>query len=411
MVWTLSERWLRCGWEPPPKVTRLFATARSAFLLSQGAPLKPLFYIRLMFACAAGLATVAANATPQKCLEDYFTQLFTAEAPSRPAKRSFPKTERARLFLHNEMWPSGMSSRGTFGAMVSHRRFECAELAFNDLDRDGIFFRDGAAKTIALLESAADVARSHRGLSVSEIQQLMEAWKAKAPNSVIVDIYWVRLLNAAAWKARGDGPASQVSPNQWKEFRALNAAAKTRIDLASQQAKAHRLWPYAVRWVVADSGASQQELEDYVFESLKRFPDEVDYLLLPAERVTGIWGGSPLQFERFAQKALAATRATHGNKVYARIYSTFVPWELLQTNKHVQVEELRLGLIEYTQQPFHPGAFNNLQDFACAQKDETAYRFAGNLWLSYSSEQRSELLAPDSACREWGLEIAREQKK
>lgn len=370
-----------------------------------------LSYIRLVVALATCVATMTAYATPQKCLEDYFTQLFTAKTASSPAKLSYPTTERSRLFLHGEMWPTEMESRGRFGAMVSHKRFECAELAFNDLDRDGIFFSNGAPKTVALLGAAVDVARHHRGLSAQEIQKLMEEWKAQAPNSVIVDIFWVRLLNAAAWAARGHGPASQVAPDQWREFKALNSEAKSRISAASPQAKAHRLWPYAVRWVIADSGASQQELESYAFESLKRFPDEVDYLLLPAERLTGMWGGNASQFELFAQKALAATRATHGNKVYARLYTMFVPFKLLQTNKDVQIEVLRSGLIEYTQQPFDAAAFNNLQDFACAQKDEIAYRLAGTLWMSYSQAQRSELQPIDSACRQWSLEIGREPKK
>lgn len=369
--------------------------------------MKSLSYIRLVLALAAGLATAAGHATPRTCLEDYFTQLFAAPSAMSPAKLSFPTTERARLFLHGELWPTEMSSRGTFGAMVSHKRFECAELAFTDLDRDGIFFSNGAAKTIALLGSASDVARFHRGLSVHEIRKLMEAWKAAAPNSVIVDIYWVRLLNAAAWEARGPGPASQVSADQWRDFKALNDEAKVRIEAASPKAKAHRLWPYAARWVMADGGASQQELENYVFESLKRFPDEVDYLLLPAERLTDRWGGNSSQFERYAQKALAATRATHGNKVYARLYTMFVAPNSLRKNKDVKIDLLRSGLIESTQQPFYPEAFNNLQDFACANKDETAYRLAGNLWLSYSQAQKAELQPADSACRQWALEIGR----
>ncbi|WP_156370602.1 MULTISPECIES: hypothetical protein [unclassified Acidovorax] len=367
--------------------------------------MKTKIFRKFFLAIAAAVVTAAANATPQDCLDEYFSHLFSPRAAKIPAKFSIPKTERQRILLHSTMWPTEMDSRGKFAAMIGHKKFACAEIAFNDLDREGIAFGNGNAKTIALLKSAIDVARWQRGLSALEVKKLMEAWKAMAPDSVIADIYWVRLLNSAAWEARGPGFSSEVSKDQWKEFKALNFEAKSRMESASSQAKAHRLWPYAVQYVMADGGASQKELEDYLLEQLKRFPDEIDYLLLPAERLTNKWGGTPEQFERFAQRALAATRATHGNKVYARLYTMFIPSKNLQSNIHVRKEVLRAGLMEYTQQPFDSEAFSNLQDFACASKDEEAHRFVANVLMSYSPSERPRLPQMDSACRQWAIQL------
>lgn len=343
-------------------------------------------------------------------MEDYFSQLFHGKAGGIPAKLSFPTTDSARIALHETMWPSRIDAEGTYAAMVSHERFECAELAFRDLDRDGVSFPDGGSKSLPLLVSADGVARAKNGLTLDEVRALMQAWKAHAPDSVVADIYWVRLLNAAAWHARGYGPASQVAAEQWTQFKLLNDAAKARIKDASQKAKAHRLWPYPVIRVMADTGVSQTDLEAYALESLKRFPDELEYLMGPANRLTPQWGGNPKQFERFSQKSLAQTKAIHGNKAYAKLYMALVPPALLSTNQHVQIEVLRSGLLEYTQLPFHAEAFNNLQTFACAVKDQLALQKASTLWATFSQEQRSVLSPMSASCRAWSMQGLNDKK-
>jgi len=344
-------------------------------------------------------------------MDDYFTELFHSNGPGIPARFAMPTTDRARIALHQEMWPRAIDVEGKFAAMVSHERFECAELAFRDLDRDGIVFPNGSAKVVELLPSASGVMRAKNGMTAGEVDALMEAWKARMPDSVFADIYWVRLLNAAAWQARGFGPATEVGAEQWALFKSLNREAEVRMGKASPNAKAHRLWPYVVVRVMADIGTSQARLESYALERLRVFPEEVDYLLAPALRLTERWGGTPANFERFAQKALTATSSTHGHKAYARLYMKLLPIQLLSANKYVQVDTLRAGLFESLQGPFSAEDFNNLQAFACALNDKQAYLHANSLWNSLSIEQRSAVAPISASCRAWSLLNFNDSKK
>ncbi len=313
-----------------------------------------------------------------------------------------PASDAERAALHPVLWPSEMSARFTLRQWLMEERFDCVEQAFGDLEGTKARFPSGEAKLVSFLGAMPELVLMRDGMTEREIDELMAQWKAARPDSILVEILWPRLLNAAAWHARGHGTADTVTSEGRELFRRLNAQALARVKAASPQAKKHLLWHFVALRMLSDNRAATGDIDQLTFAALKRFPQESGLALMAANGHMPQWGGDPQSFEHYASRVRETVGPERGDTVYALVYTRLMDTSALLRHPAVRLPLVRSGLLEAAQsRSFEDIA--RLQNFACATRDEKALRMAQSLWTDYAREP--QLVPPDTQvdarCRAW----------
>lgn len=367
---------------------------------------------------AASPAASAVTADPAACIQEAPRQTFdywppgTSVMPGRPAPKvlrvkyprhvQVPTTDAERAALHDIFWPNDMSARFTLRHWLMAERFECLEEAFADLQATRARYPDGDAKVISFLTTMPDLVDAQNGMTEGEIDALIQRWRAAQPASLLPDLLWPRLLNAAAWNVRGGDYANKVPPDAMREFKRLNAKAIERSKEAPVQAQAHLLWHYVALRVLGTGEANTRQLDALTVAALKRFPDDLSLALSAGTSHLPEWGGSEQQFDTYAETIRKVVGGARGEVAYAMLYTRLVRLPAMLNHQAVRMDVVRRGLLTLAQDR---GAepISMLQSFACATRDEASFRQAQQLWAEYAKEPQIGPPATDvdSRCRAW----------
>lgn len=128
------------------------------------------------------------------------------------------------------------------------------------------------------------------------------------------------LLHHQAWKARGTGYASTVTPEGWKIFHRKLSEANEALESASSKLKEAGPWhAVKVRIVFTHPELKDQRL-NVIRAATRAWPDYLTLYTIPMNFMHPRWGGSYELMEGVARMALENTRAHHGASVYALAY-------------------------------------------------------------------------------------------
>lgn len=376
---------------------------RRSDLVRVGAP----FVLGFPLAFFASAPTHAA-VNSQECLAEMQRSDFTW-FPRGPRGGGDPhltprySTDAERRQLGDILWPNDFSARASVRGWLLKDMFGCIEQAFDDLDQANAKYQNGSTKVLSFMGAVGDYAVAKNGLTDEDVAELIGRWKAQYPKSILAELAWPRLLNAAAWRERGNGYGNSVSGEGWEAFKRLNGQALQKVNSVSPAAKSHLLWQYVSLRVRADTGTPAAELANDSLKALQLFPGETDLTVLPALRLRPKWGGSPAQFEEFASRVMKS-QGNQPERAYAKLYMQLVNLPQLSEEPEVRMTIVRVGLTQAARSLAYEDILA-LQVFACYLKDEESFRLTQSLWKDYGKviqvSAPAELDALPAPCRAW----------
>lgn len=342
-----------------------------------------------------------------RCMRMVVRQLpLSRPANTRPPARATPppeaETAQQRAAMHDVFWTNEGALIDAVGRWLGEENFACIEQAYADLNRPEVRFADGGAKVAYFAGAVASFVRQRRGMTPTEIEAHMARWRVAFPGSMLAQLLYPAMFSAAAWQIRGDGYADQISPTEWDAFRSINRRAFEALKATSASAREQLLWHYVAPVIVADNGASFDELSAFSMDSLRLFPEHFTLVAIPANRMTARWGGSSQRLENYAQAALRATQARSGRRAYAFAYLTAERFEQLPKYAEIRQADLRQGFVELAQTASYNG-ISWLHQYACAYRDAEAFLLARSLWQEYARKPQlrpAQTVSP-ALCRLW----------
>lgn len=368
---------------------------------------------RLLAACALLVAVVlpreavGTEADAGECAKNMVRQYFvylTPEPKYRDPRTQLPPdlTIVRRRELHPVLWPTDSSGRMTVRQWLIDRNFACIEEGFADLTATQARYPEGALKVVSFLGGTRDFIDSSRGMTEGEIDELIAAWRAQYPKSLLAELLWPRLLIGAAWNERGRDWAINVAPDRMREFGRLSAAAMRRAQALSLEARDHVLGHYVTLRAIADNGATVEQIRATSLAALTRFPQETGLAVIAGDRMLPKWGASPPAFEDFARSTQAAVGPALADRTYASLYMYAVGLEQLHLHPRAELASIKAGLMDLAGLGTFDGILM-LQEFACAQRDAEALRRAQALWEIYAAEPQLRGPQKDlgARCRAW----------
>jgi hypothetical protein len=186
-------------------------------------------------------------------------------------------------------------------------------------------------------------------------------------------IFWQQY----AWNARGTGYADTVSEDGWKLYRERLARAHAILDESKSYASTNPLWYYQMLTIAVDESWSDSEFEALSREATRRYPDFFIFYFAQVRHLLPKWGGSKERFDIFVQRTVAATRATEGESMYARLYWSYDSTQVrsnLFDESMAEWPRMRKAFEDLmTRYPASKWNLNNFASFACRAHDQATF--------------------------------------
>jgi ferritin len=205
-------------------------------------------------------------------------------------------------------------------------------------------------------------------------------WKKKSPASSYRPVIEAISLRNDAWKARGDGLASRVRPEDFARFRDLDGQAWKVLMDARKPASAYPGWYAAAIGVGFELDKSRKEIDALFDEGMTRFPGQLSLYFSYLHYLQPKWGGSFEEMDQFIRREVASRNNTHGEALYARMYWFVDQCDECARENYFEVAKLdwpRMRksfdalLRQFPQSQRNVAAF---ADFACRARDAATYR-------------------------------------
>lgn len=131
-------------------------------------------------------------------------------------------------------------------------------------------------------------------------------------------------LNDAAWKVRGTGYASSVSPDSWKRVRALWAKS---ADVLQRCASTCDVDPSSVSLklsLMKTMSADKDQIIQVFVDGFQRYPEYFDIQWQMVDALSAKWGGSNEAVASFVNEVTSKYPRRQGDENYARLWSSLV---------------------------------------------------------------------------------------
>ena len=156
--------------------------------------------------------------------------------------------------------------------------------------------------------------------SDESLQEALAAYLRARPESAFAPILPAIQLRAAAWRARGDGYASEVTPEGWKLFSERNRRAwKSMLAVRSRSSLLPTWYEQAIA-IGMDTGINADELRILFDEGIARFPGYYPIYTAFARGLSPRWGGNYEDADAFVRAQVAAKSNPEGEVLYTRLY-------------------------------------------------------------------------------------------
>lgn len=205
----------------------------------------------------------------------------------------------------------------------------------------------------------------------------VQAWQEAYPKSAAARLAQAKLLLSRAWRYRGDGYAGTVKEADWAPFHDYVGRARAYLEHNKAIASVDPRWYDYMEDIAMYQQWPKDEFAALVDEGLSRHPTYYPLYFTGVGYHLPKWGGSAEEVEAFARAAVARSRKTDGEGMYARIYWVVAGSQYgddLVLDSRVDWAMMKRGMHDVLAR--YPDAWNlnNFAQFACAagDREETA---------------------------------------
>lgn len=249
-----------------------------------------------------------------------------------------------------------------------------AERKFDAIDRA---LRESCNGDSAAFEAQFD-AWFRTGQAWEADRNALAQWRQQAPDSlagaVVEAIYWRAYASQLRLGAVGQLPKEAMAFYQEQLGR-----GRASLQQVKAQANACPLWHSLNISLQLEGAGSRHAAARAYLDAVQVFPNDVQIHYAMSRAYSPRWGGSVVQFDQFARRAVFFTRAVEGGAMYARLY-----WrEDGNGSDAIQFREQR-GLPEWRlvkegfedllrRNPLDLRGRNKFASFACRANDRETY--------------------------------------
>jgi len=223
---------------------------------------------------------------------------------------------------------------------------------FADMARAGGEGRD-------MIAAFSDAFEIHYGARSAPDEAFFQKWRTEAPGSRLRSAAEAAMWWHFAWKMRGGGYASEVSPESMDRFgEFLGRAARA---LEDGQGRESPLWYWMALAVGGSLGAPAAAMDQVFDAGARKYPT---FMRLYETRLNFLlpqWGGDYGRVDAFVRAAVNRTQATEGTVFYPELYAkvarawdgenffgeTRASWRLMQHGFEEQVAHATVDLNQY----------------------------------------------------------------
>jgi len=200
-------------------------------------------------------------------------------------------------------------------------------------------------------------------------------WRTNAPRSrhapLAEALYWKNY----AWAARGTGFADMVSDKGWQLFRERVARARKILDESKSNTGDNPLWHSLDISLARDEGRPDAAQRAKYDDAVKREASFLSNYYAFATHLAPRWGGGIEQYRKFVDDAVARTRVTDGETLYARLYIVYAEIEFDRAFASLGIPWTRMKAGFDDMMVRYPSSWNvNLYAaYACQANDRQAF--------------------------------------
>jgi hypothetical protein len=199
------------------------------------------------------------------------------------------------------------------------RDFAQLDKIADELRRSKATYADGYWKLGAFYEGFAELPEEASESRWTNMIAHLKLWVKARPESITARTGLGRALTGYAWKARGSGWASTVTPTGWKLFRARLAESREALLSATNISATCPLWFTGVLMVGLGEGWPS-EIYDKIFAAGTNHVGRYAPLyFVKCYRLLPRWHGAEGEWEQFAEDAANEVGGEEGDILYARI--------------------------------------------------------------------------------------------
>jgi hypothetical protein len=201
-----------------------------------------------------------------------------------------------------------------------------------------------------------------------EMHTLLSAWKKRYPNSVTAEIGLAKYFISRGWAYRGGGYANKVDPAAWGPFYENVAEARKILEEASPAVKNDAGWYEAMLQIALVQSWPSAPVNALYKEGTTKYPTYIPLYFNASTFFAPQWGGSAIEFRRFVERAVLATKSQLGETLYARMN-----WNLstssMFANGQADWFRMKAGFERIILDYPDPWNLNNFGRFACLAED------------------------------------------
>ena len=145
-------------------------------------------------------------------------------------------------------------------------------------------------------------------------------YEREVPGSAFAPIVKAMQLNMAAWRARGSGYMSTVTPEGRKHFERRNRKAWAALQEAKERSSRIPTWYEQAIHVGMDVGIPDAQITALLDEGIRRFPGFHSIYFAYMRQFAPQWGGDYDSARRFIEARVSAKTNPEGEVLYARLY-------------------------------------------------------------------------------------------
>ncbi len=203
-------------------------------------------------------------------------------------------------------------------SLLNARRAQELDAWSEQLEKSHSAGQDGLSDSFVVSATLASP-QSNSEAVWDERQKLLESWDGALPASRYAKLALFRFWTNRAWKERGDGFASEVTPPSWKKMKQrLGQASQVAARLPASAQKTPLFWADTIRFSML-AGLSPSDVRSLGAEAIQHFPGDrcvdcaIGFALLPQ------WTGEPGEWQRFFTARADAIGGEAGDIAYAQM--------------------------------------------------------------------------------------------
>lgn len=209
--------------------------------------------------------------------------------------------------------------------LLESAQYEKLEALAAQYRRSPESFPNGYWKLASVYQGLATVPDDAPDILWEVRRKLIEAWARKKPGSVTAQVALIRVLEAGAYRARGEGWSYQITPagrqKMDQRIREADAVMRASVKLRKQCPG----WYTAAQRVALLESWPRKSYDAVVDEGLRLFPSYSDLHFSRVHYLLPRWFGKPGEMERYAAQVSDRLGGEAGDILYARIV-----WSMLE---------------------------------------------------------------------------------